>query len=121
MGDFRRQQSRRSALRNRFVPRRADPTGSWSAYACLPLQRRHRSDLGQGMKEDAVSRANTEALQQYLTFDNRIAITGGTQCLTVLGSNTETQNCAPGIDLQASSSSTMFTHRMAHLACPACF
>ncbi|WVR09272.1 hypothetical protein IAU60_006337 [Kwoniella sp. DSM 27419] len=36
----------------------------------------------------------------YLTGDNRVAITGGTQCLQQ-GSQVETQNCAPGIDEQA--------------------
>lgn len=37
---------------------------------------------------------------QYLTPDDRIAITGGTQCLSVAGSNAETQRCGPSIDAQ---------------------
>ncbi|WWC72835.1 uncharacterized protein I206_106799 [Kwoniella pini CBS 10737] len=37
----------------------------------------------------------------YLTADNRIAITGGTQCLSASGSNAQTQNCGPGIASEA--------------------
>ncbi|KAJ9114568.1 hypothetical protein QFC20_001442 [Naganishia adeliensis] len=44
----------------------------------------------------------------YLTPDDRIAITGGTQCLTAAGSNAETQNCAPGINSQAFAPTLLF-------------
>ncbi|WWC63737.1 uncharacterized protein I303_106342 [Kwoniella dejecticola CBS 10117] len=37
----------------------------------------------------------------YLTGDNRVAITGGTQCLSASGSNAETQNCAPNVASEA--------------------
>ncbi|WWC90940.1 uncharacterized protein L201_005878 [Kwoniella dendrophila CBS 6074] len=37
----------------------------------------------------------------YLTGDNRIAITGGTQCLDLSSTTPQTQNCAPNIATQA--------------------
>ncbi|OCF32608.1 hypothetical protein I316_05788 [Kwoniella heveanensis BCC8398] len=37
----------------------------------------------------------------YLTGDDRVAITGGTQCLQSSGSNAQTGNCAPGVSSQA--------------------
>ena len=39
---------------------------------------------------------------QYLTPDDRVAITGGNQCLSVAGTNAETQRCGPSIDAQVS-------------------
>ncbi|WRT69913.1 uncharacterized protein IL334_006904 [Kwoniella shivajii] len=44
----------------------------------------------------------------YLTADNRIAITGGTQCLDLSGTNPQTQNCAPNIATQAWSPTFLF-------------
>lgn len=54
------------------------------------------------------SLANGHCFYQYLTPDDRIAITGGTQCLTAAGSNAETQNCAPGINSQAFAPTLLF-------------
>lgn len=42
---------------------------------------------------------------QYLTPDDRVAITGGTQCLSASGGNAETQDCAPGVDAEVSTGS----------------
>ncbi|GHJ84849.1 hypothetical protein NliqN6_1251 [Naganishia liquefaciens] len=44
----------------------------------------------------------------YLTPDDRVAITGGNQCLSVAGSNAETQRCGPSIDAQAFNPTFLF-------------